>query len=570
MADHPLQRTFSPKRWVFLLIAAFVLALLALGLVWISNACTPCAWLPGSGFTDIRGWGAFFAALLLAAGLLLAGWYAIRQSEATDEGGAQLPRWLGGLLIGAALLRLSLGVLWFVALPSLGHGTPPEVSGYVMADAHDRDQTAFKLSQSEKPLWRSFLDYRKADQYGGLLFTSALVYRYLGTNVHQPLLMVVVAAAASALAVLFTWAFARRAWDDRVAKVAAWGIALYAEAVLLGSSQMREAFIIPLVAAAFYGLARLKHDATHEVAARKTWISLAWLLGGTLLTLPFSPPLTALLLATLLVTALVDRKALFHSQTRMPRWGWLLLGGLVVIVLVGMWLGLRQFAPQGMSNPIDVVSYWLRKSADLQAHFSKSASGWVQKIFHVTPEWTHIPILLIYGVLRPFLPAALVVSSQAPIWPWITLWRAIGWTILLILLVYALIRAWTKRGINHLNDPFTRALISMTWLAILIASLRGGGDQDDNPRYRAAFASVQVALAAWAWVDYRRSSDPLFRRALVGVIFVLAWFLPWYLRRQFQIPWLVVDPFKTIGLGIACAALFTIWDWARSKGQNDT
>lgn len=564
--NNPLRRTFSPKRWICWLIAVFVLALLALGLAWISTACTPGAWPQGSGLTTIRGWGTFFVVLLLAAGLLLAGWYAIRQSEAASEGSAPLPRWLGGLLIGAALLRLTLGVLWFTTLPSLGHGTPPEISGYIMADAHDRDQTAFKLSQSQKPLWRSFLDYRKADQYGGLLFTSALVYRYLGTDVHQPLLMVVMASAFSALAVLFTWAFARRAWDDRVAKLATWGIALFPEAVLLGSSQMREAFIIPLVAAAFYGLARLKSDTT----LHKTWISLLWLLAGTLLTLPFSPPLTALLLVTLGLTALADRRELFHSQARIPLWGWLLLGGLVVVVLVGVWLGLRQFAPENMSNPIDVVSYWLRKSSDLQAHFSKSASGWVQKIFHVTPEWTHIPILLIYGVLRPFLPAALIVSSQAPIWPWITLWRAIGWTILLILLVYALIRAWTKRGVNHLNDPFTRALISLTWLAILIASLRGGGDQDDNPRYRAAFASVQVALAAWAWIEYRRSSDPLFRRALVGVAFVLAWFLPWYLRRQFQLPWIVVDPFKTIGLGIASAILFAIWDWARSSGQNET
>ncbi len=556
-ASHPSPASPSRHLWLPWLVAALLLALLTLALAWLSTSCTPCARRPFAAIPVIRSWVSFLIVTLLSFGILLLCWRAVRCSE----GGASLPRWLAGLLVVAALLRLALGVFWFVALPVLGHGTPPETSGYVMADAHDRDQVAFQLSQSRQPLWNAFLANRKADQYGGLLFTSALLYRYIGSEVHQPLLIVVITAAVSALAVIFTWAFARRAWDDRSAKVAAWGLALYPEAILLASSQMREAFIIPLVAAAFYGLARMKHD--------RSWVSLAWLLGGTLLTLPFSPPITALLLTTLAVTALAARDELIpirsHTIARIPPWTWLLLGGLVLLVLVGVWLGLRQFAPENMSNPIDVMSFWLRKSTDLQAHFSKAASGWVQKIFRLTPEWTHVPFLLAYGIIRPFLPAALVVGSQAPIWPWITLWRALGWTILLILLVYSLIRAWTKQG----SDKFTRALTVLVWLGILVASLRGGGDQDDNPRYRATFASVQVALAGWAWIEYRRSSDPLFRRALVGVAFILAWFLPWYLRRQFHVPWIVVDPFKTIGIGLACAALFAIWDWAKQDTERD-
>ena len=39
-----------------------------------------------------------------------------------------------------------------------------------------------------------------------------------------------------------------------MAWIAAWGIAIYPEAVLLGSSQMRESFTITLVVMAFYGL----------------------------------------------------------------------------------------------------------------------------------------------------------------------------------------------------------------------------------------------------------------------------------------------------------------------------
>ena len=50
-----------------------------------------------------------------------------------------------------------------------------------MADAYERDQAAWDLGHSGKPLLKAFEgNYRKADQYGGLLFLSAVVYRFLG------------------------------------------------------------------------------------------------------------------------------------------------------------------------------------------------------------------------------------------------------------------------------------------------------------------------------------------------------------------------------------------------------
>ena len=90
---------------------------------------------------------------------------------------------------------------------------------------------------------------------------------------------------------------------------------------------------------------------------------------------------------------------------------------------------------------------------------------------------------------------------------------------------------------------------------MLIASYRGGGDQWDNPRYREAFAGLQVALAAWAWVAQRSRPDPWLRRALVAAGPILLWFLPWYLRRYVYLPWPVEDLFKTLGLGLASAVL---------------
>lgn len=533
----PPRRSFSLliksiwKPLAAILGASIVLAFL---LAWISTG-------------SLASFGPFLAVLFLA-GLMLWGAWRLFDKE-------QPPGWLGYLLLGAVLLRLVAGVVWYVALPVWGHGSEAEKAGYVMADAAERDQEAWKLAQSEKPLWSAFRNNRSADQYGGMLFISALIYRYLGGQVHLPLLMVVLSAAFSSLAVLFTWGLARRAWSDKTASLAAWGMALYPEVILLGSSQMREAFLIPLTAAAFYGLLRYRRS--------KERAGLVWGVAAVLSCLPFSPPIAILLLALLAIATLAMADS-FHDLLH-QRWFWPVAIALLVIVLAGVWLALKQFVPSHMNNPLEMISWWLRKSADFQAYLSRHASGWMQKIFRSTPEWMHLPLLVAYGVLQPFLPAALVAGSHAPAWPWIVAWRSIGWTALLIFLIYALFLAFLGRSkdANLFRPRFARLTSLAVWAVVLLASFRGGADMWDNPRYRASFAGLQIALAAWAWIEHRGQSDPWLRRVLVSVAIILAWFMPWYLRRYIGLDWPVVDLFKTLGLGFASAVLYVLWDWAR-------
>jgi len=519
----------APLRW---LGALFLLVLLALLLAYISDA-----------YQSFDGWVSFTAALLLGSGILALGWLIVRAEHP--------PRWLAALALGAALVRLAAGMIWFTTLPVLGHGTLEERTGYVMADARERDIAAWKLAQSDRPLLTAFRADHKADQYGGLLLLSAGLYRVLDGDIHQPLLIVVITAAFSALAVLFTWAFARRAWDDGVAGVAAWILALFPEAVLLGSSQMREGFAITLTMAAFYGLLRYAQE--HARAG------LALMLAAILLCLPFSPLLAGLLVIGLGILAFTLRRSFISTPDSHHRRLWLILIGVSVLVIAGLWITLRQLAPEGISNPLALMRWWVRESAEWQAHLSKQASGWMQRSFRLTPEWLHMPLLVAYGTLQPFLPAALIASSQSPIWTAIAIWRALGWTLILPLLIYAPLRALSGDGGNRL----ARALSLAAWLVILVAAFRGGGDLWDNPRYRAAFAGLYAALAAWVLVEQCRRPDPWMRRALVGVLLIIAWFLPWYLYRYLGLAWPVTDLFKTIGLGFASAILYAIWDWAR-------
>jgi hypothetical protein len=521
----------------FVVSALVILVLLSITLSWVSSA-----------FQAVGGWAFFLGVLLLATAVLWLGWRLIRAESP--------PRWLARLLLGAALLRLAMGAIWFIALPLWGHESPTEQAGYVMADAHERDQSAWELSQSEKPLTRAFQGrYQKFDQYGGLLFLSAFLYRYLGGEIHSPLQIVVITAAISALGVLFVWAYSRRSWDDGVAHLAAWGFALYPEAVLIGSSQMREAFTMTLTIAAFYGLVRYWRD--------RSRVSLALILGALVLTAPLSPPAAGILVVMLVLQAVFIGRPLLQGQLTQNRRLWLILGGLVFLILIGIWMSWSRFAPEGVTNPIALIGWWVRKSAQWQAHLSERASGWVQRIFDSTPEWTHYPLLLAYGVVQPFLPAALIDITSVRIWRWIAIWRAMGWALLLPFLLYAPLRAWSKKG-----DRISRGLSVVVWSSILMASFRGGADMWDNPRYRVMFVGLQIALASWAIYKQRRDPDPLFKHVILGVLIILAWFVPWYLWRYIHLPWPIEEPFKVLGLGLVSVAFYGIWAWMGSRRKD--
>lgn len=518
--------------------AGFLLLCISLLMSWVA-----------SGFENLQDWGAFLILVIFAAGLLWLGIFLLSKEN--------IPRWLIYLVLAGALLRLISGAVWMVALPIWGHGTQAEKAGYIMADAWNRDQQAWKLAQSSRPLESAFSNNRGADQYGGLLFLSAGIYRYTGTDKHQPLLIILITASVSALAIAYTWAFSKRAWGEQAGKLAAWIVALFPDAILLGGSQMREAFTITLGIIAFYGLLGYLQE-------RKATY-LAWLVISLLLYLPFSPPFAAMLIGMLTMTAILGKLSKVQYQL-VPRHLWLAIAGLGAFALAGLWLTLRQFTPPDMHNPIEMLGWWFQKSANLQAVLSQNASGWLQKTFKLIPTWTQLPLLIGYGVLQPFLPAALVVGSHAPIWPWITATRSVGWTAILLLLIYSPFLAFRRNREYH----FARVINLVVWIGILIASFRGGGDMWDNPRYRTAFLGIQASLAAWTWLEHKRIGDPWLRRFCLGMIAIFAWFVPWYLRRYYGFAWPIGDLFKTIGAGVVCAVLIVFWDWVKSYKVNQS
>ena len=159
-------------------------------------------------------------------------------------------------MIGLALLlRLAAGVAVYIALPINGHNSADDKAGYVFTDAHRRDDQAWELASSGKPLWTAFDKSYYTDQYGGLLAFSAFTYRYLSPDAHRPLLIILLAALTAALGVPFLYKATRLLWDDQLASVTSWLFVLYPESILTGGAQMREPFLLTFIATSLWGFA---------------------------------------------------------------------------------------------------------------------------------------------------------------------------------------------------------------------------------------------------------------------------------------------------------------------------
>ena len=96
------------------------------------------------------------------------------------------------------------------------------------------------------------------------------------------------------------------------------------------------------------------------------------------------------------------------------------------------------------------------------------------------------------------------------------------------------------------------SLLAWTW--ILLAALRGGGDQWDNPRYRMLLFVWQALVTGQVWVWWRATRNAWFRRVVAcELVFVLI-FGQWYASRYFyvggQLPFVVMIAL-IVGLWIA-------------------
>lgn len=315
---------------------------------------------------------------------------------------------------------------------------------------------------------------------------------------------------------------------------------------------MREGITMTLAAMGVYGVV--------DYYKRHTREGVLWVVIAVLLAFPISTLFGVMLIGVAGITAI---SLFIPGKVKVTRKTLIVIVVLIVLTLIVGFLG-EYFIPWMETSPISWIQDWLRATAKWQSHLSERASGKMQSLFEKTPEWSHIYILLGYGIVRPFLPAALL-DAAAPIWKGVAVWRSFGWSILLPFLIYAPISA--ARRIKDGLTPFVLSLVS--WLIILIASYRAGGDQWDNPRYRAIFLSIQIAVSAWLWVVRKQANDRWFPRTIISFGLMILWFIPWYLQRITSFDWIIDNVFATFGAGAISVLLYIYLDIKQHKPKSE-
>ena len=494
--------------------------------------------------------------------LLFLGLLSLVSSVRWASGGKTLA-WIVGL---AFILRLGGGVATYMLLPLYGYSDADDQAGYVFTDAHRRDDQAWELASSERLILEAFSSKYSSDQYGGLLALSALVYRYLSPDAQRPLMLILLSALVAALGVPFLWRAVKQAFGEKVAWASTWIFALYPDSVLLGGSAMREPYLLTCSAFALWGFVNLFHGAERNFALRPEEVSTldlpskspgaqeqvrfakqigsagegrsVWFwLGLGLLGMLLVSPVVALV--TLIIFA---GWILFTSERRNISWRIVLLLGIIFVAgLFFLSASLNRSGEFDATSPLHVINDWLRLAVKWDAYQLQRESGWVQKLFDEMPEWMRLPFIAIYGTLQPVLPAALVAPTKL-IWKMIYIARSLGWYVLLPMLILSLVAAAGEESRRTRNLVMWLSLLA--WIWILLAALRAGGDQWDNPRYRTILFLWQSMIAGYVWVWWCETHNVWFVRVVACEVAFLLIFTQWYASRYFhwggQVPFAVM------------------------------
>ncbi len=460
-------------------------------------------------------------------------------------------RALGLMLILTVVLRLGLGMALSYILPLYGDDTPVQRAGYIFRDAYNRDSQAWDLAEAGGSLLKAFDRSLSSDQYGGLLFVSSLMYRVASPDAHRPWLIILLAALISGVGVALAYKAAGRAWGEKVGLIVGWIMALFPESVLLGSSQMREPFLIAFVSMGFWGVVSQAESRLNS----SVWIAAA--VAGLLL---FSPGVAA---AAIIVVAIWFW--LSREERRIPWWIW---GGTIgVIVLAALLFILALSGTTGGGGGLLArLLTWIRLSTNYDAGVLERNSDWISNILSHVPTALHLPFIIGYGILQPVLPAA--IGDVQAVWPMqaIGILRGLGWYAMLPFLMYCPISLWK---IKNKRERWAWLWIWITMvLWIFISSGRAGGDQWDNPRYRAILLLFQAALAVQVFlIETQRRTRGLIRLIEVEISFVIA-FAAWTISRyDLNSFTLTLNQAILIFVGLTFFCLVCDWSWGKYIGK---
>ncbi|MHB8806421.1 MAG: hypothetical protein ACYC59_02430 [Anaerolineaceae bacterium] len=403
------------------------------------------------------------------------------------------------------VVRIIAGVALFLLLPIWGYEEEPPQAGYLYLDAYRRDADAWQIANTDESTFTGFQDEFYTDQYGGMLSLSASIYRVFSPDAHRPILILLLTSFVSTLGIPFYWQAIQERFGSKVANLACWVLALYPESVILGGSQMREPLIIGLSGIILWGLEyRKKNKRAGTIALISSMLVL------TVISTRYAIAV-ALLLALWMWSDYTTKETTKDQKIKI----WKSLP-LVVIVLAGLFISWR----------------WLVDTSRWDLYLMESSSGRVQFELDTIGEQLRIPFLVLYGVLQPVLPAAIAYPGIA-IMRIIAIFRSAGWYLIAPTLLLA--PFFTPKEKNNKNRQvlILTTLFILFW--ILLSSLRAGGDQWDNPRYRTAILPWIAIVASWTFIYFKDQKNPWLKRTYAVITVFCLFFLQWYLSRYYKL-----------------------------------
>lgn len=467
-------------------------------------------------------------------------------------------RWAGGgrtlswMVVLAFALRFGGGVATYLILPINGYSDVDDQAGFVYTDAHRRDAQAWDLASSEHSVLDAFSRDYAYDQYGGLLSFSAFIYRYLSPDAHRPLMLVLLSGFMAALGLPFLFNAASMQWGQKIAIASGWFYALYPESVLIGGSALREPYLWCFSAFVLWGFSDWQIN-----RAKNSWVWFGLGIAGMLLVSPVVALVTLVILAVWVY--------LSSERVRLPWWVGVILAAVFIAGLFLLSSALNRQGDLSGATPIGVINSFLREAVVWDVYQLERGSGWVQKLFDQMPEWLHLPFVMVYGVFQPVLPAILVEPTTA-IWRVIGLLRAVGWYAFLPALILSF---WAAAGSRSTNDRKLWAWLTLVvWGWIFFTALRGGGDQWDNPRYRAILFLWQAVLAGYVWVWWRETRSLWFGRVVLMECVFLLVFGQWYVNRYLKLGFQMQFEHMVVLIFALWAVIFAA-GWLRDRAHRN-
>jgi hypothetical protein len=468
-----------------------------------------------------------------------------------ERGKARCAVWAAFGLRLFCLLIVPLGLTFW------GYPTDSSREGIMSADAFNAVHTAWADANSTLTIPEVW-NRAAGDNTGGITVIGVIVYRLASPDAGRPLLLGLVAALCSTLTVAAAYRFGELVFPRRAADIAAWIVALYPEAALIGSSHLQLGYLAALLGLLLFSTAALfirnsPQDAILDLPPRPVCLLLALIaVGGMYFISNQFFQLTLVVIPISLVW-------FSHPRTMLGRWIWLAGAGLLLTGLVLIVLAQLQWVPRAW----DLISLegkylfgaaWTEYDKAALINGSDMFAGAIASL----PRDQAFIVAGFYGLLQPVLPAAIgyrnLTQTGGAFWQVIGIFRGLGWYAMLLLVGYASLRA-----IGSFRSRHPALLMAFFfWGVAFIGSYRALGDQWDNPRYR-LFALIPMALlAAWGWLRFRQKQDIWFYRILWPYVCGIAALTVWYvLRYYFSIKFPALASLATIA-ALSLAVFFCI------------